>query len=361
MCGSCQRYQLPCGYDRSSAKTAPGAIHKSTQLDRISPVYDSSTESLEYPESKKRRLLELRLLHQYTTETSRTLELTSLGSAEPNIGPWTSDLPNLAFRNDALLNVMCAIAALHTAKCNPQDSEAVDVYRNYLDLALREHLNDVKHITKINADAACMTSSLIRIAAFAILQERPLFPYTPPTQWLQMTRGAGNVFREAWDFIEDDNSSIAFRMVKRTPIVKDSEALFDKSSRQGLLHLLHGTPTEHAREAWSTEVEEAYASTLSYIGSVQSLIDGGEKPGTVCRILIMFPYLIQKGFIDLVEEQRPRTLVILAHYFALLIRFEYIWFIGDTGSREIRAIQAALPEEWQKLMTHPLQTLTEKP
>ena len=287
------------------------------------------------------------------------MELTSLGSAEPNTGPWTSDLPNLAFRNDALLNVMCAIAALHTAKCNPQDSEAVDVYRKYLDLALREHFNDVAHITKINADAACMTSSLIRIAAFAVLQERPLVPYTPPSQWLQMTKGAGNVFREAWDFIKDDKSSLAFRMVERTPIVKDSEALFEESSRQGLLHLLHATPTEHAFEAWSAEVEEAYASTLSYIGSVQSFIAGGEKPGTVCRILIMFPYLIQKGFIDLVEEQRPRALVILAHYFALLTCFEYVWFLGDIGSREIRAIQAAIPQEWQELMSYPLQTLAE--
>lgn len=270
-----------------------------------------------------------------------------------------SDVPNLAFENDALLNIICAIAALHTAKIDPQDLDAIDVYQNYLDLALREHSNDVANLTKKNADAACITSSLIRVAAFAILQERLLVPYTPPVQWLQMTRGAGKVFNEAWDFIKDDDS-ILLKLLKRTPVLKDSDPLFQESSRHGLLHLLHGTRTEQTFEAWSVEIEEAYSSTLSYIGSVQALIDGGEKPQTVCRILIMFPYLIQNSFIGLVHQQQPRALVILAHYFGLLTRFKDIWFIGDTGPREIRAIQAVLSEEWQDLMTWPLQTLLDE-
>lgn len=330
------------------------------QVDDNPAMNESSTNTLNYPESKKRRLLELRLLHQYTTKTSLTLNLVDPGSAEPNLMEvWMSDVPNLAFNNDALLNIICAISALHAAKSNPQDLDAIDVYRNYLDLALREHSNDVADLTKRNADAACLTSSLFRIAAFAILQERLLVPYTPPMQWLQMTRGAGNVFNEAWEFIEDDDSSILLKMLKRTPVLKDSEPLFQESSRQGLLHLLHGNRTEQTLEAWSVEIEEAYSSTLSYIGSVQSLIDGGEKPQTVCRILIMFPYLIQKSFIGLVHQQQPRALVILAHYFGLLTGFKDIWFIGDTGPREIRAIQAVLSEEWQDFMAWPLQALPE--
>ncbi len=359
MCGSCKRHQLSCSYECHCAKTAP--IAKAPGQANDNPFTSvSSTETLNNPESKKRRLLELRLLHHYTTKMSRTFNLTGPGPDEGDLtDPWISDLPILAFDNDALLNIMCAIAALHTVNCNPRDLEAINVYRNYLDFALQEHSNDVAHLTKTNADAACLTSSLIRVAGFAVLQERPLVPYTPPVQWLQMTRGAGNVFNAAWGFIEDDDSSIALRMVKKTPILKDSEALFQESSRQGLLYLLHGTRTEHTLEAWSTGIEEAYSSTLSYIGSVQSFIDGGEKPQTVCRILMLFPYLIKNGFIDLIEQQRPRALVILAHYFGLLAHFKHIWFIGNTGPREIRAIQAVLSEEWRELMTWPLQMLSD--
>ena len=301
------------------------------------------------------------MLHHYNTRTSLTLNLIPPGSTESNpLELWLTDVPILAFDNDALLNIMSAIAALHTANPNPQDLDAIDEYRNYLDLALRGHSNDVAHLTKMTADAACMTSSLIRVAAFAVLQERPLAPYTPPMQWLQMTRGGGNLFEAAWNFYKDDESSIILRLLKATPILKDSDPLFQESSRQGLLHLLHGTGAEHALETWSENTEKAYSSTLSYIGSVQSVIARGEKPETVCRILLMFPYLIQKGFIDLVQEQRPRALVILAHYFGLLTRFKYVWYIGDTGSREIHAIRAVLSEEWQELMAWPLQMLAEE-
>lgn len=301
-------------------------------------------------------------MHQYTTATSLTLNLHAPGSTEANsTEPWHSDIQKIAFDNDALLNSILAIAALHTAKCNPQDSEAIHVYRKYLDLAVREHSNDVARLNELNADATCLTSSLIRLAAFAVLQERPLVPYSPPIQWLETTRGAGNVFREAWKFIEDDDSSIAQMAVNRTPLLKDPEALFQESSRQDLLHLLQGTRIERMLEGWSEEIEEAYSSTISYIGSVQSMIEGGEDPPTVCRILLLFPYLVKRGFIDLVKEQRPRALVILAHYFGLLTRFKFIWFISDTGSREVHAILAFLPDEWHGLMAWPLQMLAKEP
>ncbi len=289
-----------------------------------------------------------------------TINLTDPGSTEQiPLEPWISNVPKIAFDNDALLNSMFAVAALHTAKTNPEDFEAIHVYHKYLDLALREHSKDVAHLNRLNADAACLASSLIRLAAFAILQERSLVPYTPPIQWLETTRGAGNVFREAWKFIGDDVSSIASSAVQRTPILKDPEALFQESSRQDLLHLLREPRSEDTIETWSADIEDAYSSTLSYIGSVQYLIRGGEKPQTVCRVLLLFPYLIQKNFIDLIKEQRPRALVILAHYFGLLTRFKFIWFIGDTGPREIRAISAFLSEGWSDLMVWPLQTLND--
>ena len=361
MCGSCQRYQLPCIYDRQIAKHAPQEKEIPTKPVEDSAAHISITDARgEYPETKKRRLLELKLLHHYITKTSPTFNLSAQGSdKQSQPGLWNSDLPNLAFDNDALLNMMLAIAALHTAKCNTHDLDALHGYQQYLDLAVKEHSNDVVHLNKMNADSTCLTSSLIRVAAFANLQERPLDPYTPPVQWLEMTRGAGNIFKEAWQFIGDNESSLAFQAINGTPVLKSPEALFEECNRQDLLHLLHNNRDDHAPEFWNADIEEAYASTLSYLGSVQSLIGGGEEPPTVCRVLMLFPYTVKQGFIDLVKEQRPRALVILAHYFGLLARFKYNWFIGNTGPREIRAIQTALTEEWQDLMAWPLQILAE--
>ena len=300
------------------------------------------------------------MIHQYDTRTHLSLSLNPPNSTEPSVREsWFSNLPTLAFSNDALLNILCATAALHIAVCNPQDSEAMDIHRKYLDMALRGHSTDIAHLTKANADATCMTSSLIRITSFAVLQERPLVPYGPPVPWLQMTKGSGNLFEEAWEFIDHDESSLAFRLVQNLPFLTDPKPLFQDKGRHIFRHLLRGTRTEHTLEPWNAETEKAYSSTLNYIASVQSRFDEGEKPQTLCRLLLAFPYLVKQPFIDLLNEQRPRALVILAHYFAFLTRFSYVWFIGDAGPREIRAIEAVLPGEWQDLMAWPLQMLTE--
>ena len=64
---------MSCNYDRHTARDpVPGAQKSSTKVDENQSVNGRSTDTLSYPESKKRRLLELRLLHHYTTKTSLT-------------------------------------------------------------------------------------------------------------------------------------------------------------------------------------------------------------------------------------------------------------------------------------------------
>ena len=256
-------------------------------------------------ESRKRRPSELRLLHRYTTRTALSISL-SLSAI------WTTVLPRLAFEQDALLSAMCSISALHLAKLGHCDSNTLpmgsqgdvhgqertaksrssagkkvqspalsnrcefsrehhnflNAHREYLDSAIRGHTNDVLNLHKGNADAACLTSSMIRVAAFAMLQDHSLEPYTPPTQWLQTTQGAGKVFKVAWEWIGNDEDSIAQRLTKGVPECKDPRVLYGENHRESLLHLLRRSQADMVTEHWSAEVEEEYASTLSVIGSV---------------------------------------------------------------------------------------------
>jgi len=298
------------------------------------------------------------------TKTSLSISgYDELGANEP----WTATLPRLAFDHDALLYAMYAIAALHLSRLEPDNAEVIDAYRNYLGLALREHREDVSELSKANSDAACLTSSLIRIYAFAILQERPLNPYTPPMQFLYMTSGALMVFHEAWNSVADDESSVAVQLVKNTPVWSEGEASFEdgwmapfhQSNGLGLSHLLQRDATENPPEPWDIEFQEAYQSTLNYIGSVQIAIAAGEAGMLTLRRLLLFPILVPKKFIDLVAEQRPRALVVLAHYFALIARFEHLWYIGDGGRREVRGIQTVLSAEWNGMMGWPLSATEE--
>ena len=126
VCGNCQRHQVPCIYDHRDSDGIVPELHKHSDLsDDGQNMRD--TVSLDLPESRDRRLLELKLLHHYNTKTSETL----LGA--PNSDVWTVTLPKMAFQanNDALLHAMYAISALHLTLTDPSDRQAVTAHHTY--------------------------------------------------------------------------------------------------------------------------------------------------------------------------------------------------------------------------------------
>ncbi|KAH8686440.1 C6 finger domain-containing protein [Ilyonectria robusta] len=345
ICGGCQRLELTCVYDRqrlgNNAATSSSA----------------RTETMgDPPESRDRRKLELQLFYHYTTETGP-----SLAVDKASYDLWVAPLPRLALQSDALLYSMFSLAALHSAS---QDEAKKDhhmsICHTYLDMTVREHAKEVSQLSKENVDALCLTSSMLRIYYFLTLQERSLQPYRPPTEWMRATGSSSAIFRQAWPMVKDNPDSIAFQMITYTPVIRDVEARTGEENRRGLLHLLRRQESHELAESWDAEVQEAYESTLSYIGGIWIAMNDHEPPAGVARRLVIFPMLVNKRFIDLVEEQRPRALAILAHYFALLAMLRCFWWVGDVGQREVHAIAEVMPVEWQGAMSWPLEILEQQ-
>jgi hypothetical protein len=128
-------------------------------------------------------------------------------------------------------------------------------------------------------------------------------------------------------------------------------------NRKDLNHLLHRTSEDQISEPWDEEIADAYGETLSFLGGMKSAVEEGELEAHTFRRAITFAMYIHRRFIDLVEEQRPRALVILAHFFALLTKFTHIWWVGDSGKKEILGILTILPKEWMHFMEWPCQVL----
>jgi hypothetical protein len=320
-----------------------------------SPTTDE--ESFHLTETKARRLRELSLLHNYIISTSQ--EILTSGDQVAELA-WVTAVPQQSLKNDALLYTMFALSALHMTETRPDDEELLLTHRQYLALALSEHKKDVMNLNEVNLDAILLTSTLLRITAFAMLRERPLAPYTPPFQWLEMTRGTINLFKASWDFIGKDENSLGFKLTKRMPILFDEETKFAASNREGLEHLLHRKGSDLIQEEWSPEVIEAYETTVSYIGCV--LIAAREKIPTqeICRRLIIFPYIVRSKYIELVKLAQPRALAILAHYFAILDQYRNVWWLGRSGTQEIHALNEVLTGRWSQLMVWPMQRLSEQ-
>ena len=97
------------------------------------------------------------------------------------------------------------------------------------------------------------------------------------------------------------------------------------------------------------------------MGSIQSAIDRGEPVYAIYRRVQSFPLLAPQRFIDFLGEQRPRALVIIAHFFATVGQLPPVWWIGEgvggresTIQREIKAIQKVVPSEWASQLVWPL-------
>ncbi|RDW59797.1 hypothetical protein BP6252_12884 [Coleophoma cylindrospora] len=311
--------------------------------------HNSQGDGLDPPETEDRRRMELRLFHYYITVAGPTL-----GYDKEGTEAFLSDVPRLALEYDALLYSIFLISALHRYHSDPNNSESRSAYPAYLALVIREHTKDVKAISKSNIDAVCLTSSMLRAGAFALLQKRELEPYSPPTQWLQLQNDGVHIFRMAWELSQDDEDCVILKLIRRMPILIDEKAKFAESNRRDFLHLLRRTSKDEATEPWNEEVQVAYQSTVSYIGSIWLAMEARISGAEIFRRIMVFGSMIKKPFIGLVEQQQPRALVILAYYFGILSMFSDVWWFGKSGEREVEAIKTVLPLEWQDLMAWPL-------
>ncbi|MCJ1352569.1 MAG: hypothetical protein MMC33_002553 [Icmadophila ericetorum] len=191
-----------------------------------------------------------------------------------------------------------------------------------------------------------------------MMQARALEPYAPPIQWLQMANGGGWIFKVAWPWIKDNDNYTINAIVKASPILTSTSELFHEENRKHFVHLLdisHPDPKVIGEDSLDAETRIAYEITLSYIGWIYQRMQSGEHNLATCRRLVGFAPHVPKKFIEMVEQHQPRALIILAHYFALAAKLEYVWWIGETARREVLGIRSILQGEWHDLMHWPFE------
>ncbi|KAF7929329.1 uncharacterized protein EAE98_005248 [Botrytis deweyae] len=357
-CLNCKRHGVECKYESSTSRKVP----EKPNTENVT----AKELRTRFPETAERRLRELTLLHHYTTNTSRTVTFTN--SANPDqtaIDIFTQIVPEIALTNEALLYSIYCISSLHLNNRAPASSSKpptftpntslVDAY-TYLDTTLQLHRHDIHHLTPQNADAICLTSSLLRVCAFAMLQTRSLSPYTPPSDWINITRSASMAFKTACQCIssrdldandEAQKKSVAWMFVKRMPVLAHPVEMFDRENAEKFIHLLRRNHTDGKNEEWSEEIEKAYLSTICFLGYVYKHVEAKANPAVITRLLISFPFFIEQRFGELVSEGRDRALVLLGIVFALFVRVRKIWWIGGCGEREARGILEVLGDEWR--------------
>ncbi|KAI1080339.1 C6 finger domain-containing protein [Whalleya microplaca] len=364
ICHNCERHGAECIYDRNPNTRQPNSTGHSPESGTGSPKTPEIDPQQRYhllgglekddpPECQARRMMEVKLLHQYTTETG-----SSIAIDEKSEEMLSRNVAKLCFNSDALLYSMYTIAAIHLKRLGTDkkfDVEAASV--KYFSMAVREHTKELSQLSKDTVDTVCLTSSLMRLVAFVRLHGRSLQPYTPPWQWLVVTRTSISTFQEAWRLQGIAPDSVAFQLMKFTRHIHNDASMANPKSSGRLEHLVHCVDSTHGSEPWDPEIEAAYENACGHICRALDAIEADGLSNDACRMLIMFPMLAHRRYVELVQASIPRALVILAHYFALLGKYDRYWWIKDTGNHEVRGIAGALTDEWLSFMKWPLETI----
>ncbi|EXU95874.1 Zn(2)-Cys(6) zinc finger domain protein [Metarhizium robertsii] len=351
-CQHCKRHGATCIYNREPGKQPSASIPSLTnKRSGLVKQVDDATES------RERRLLEVGLMRNYVTKTGP-----SICPDDPTQPIFAAAILELSLQCDALLYTVYSITALHQAwssRSQDDSSTDLDVHRRYLSLALREHQSLLRNITSENIDAICLTSAFLRFCAYAMLQVRKLQPYTPPTQWLMMVSTTRALYEEAWGVAKDKPNSIAYLHLSSYSITRDNNNLWEqcKFSDLAFAHVMTRLAQDVELEPWDAETKDAYEEALRFLGSVKSVVDDGAAKFLVLRHLLRFPLVIPTRLLDLVLDCQPRSLVVLAHYFALLVPFAQNWYIGSGPKQEVLAIADKMSSSprWRRLLDWPLQ------
>lgn len=354
--------------------------------------------NLEPAESRGRRLEELKLLHTWTTVTTLTLP----GADQPIVrDTWAVSIVPLALEHPPLLYAILSLSAFHLSTLEAHNAaKHTTTARRYLVLSLRHHNAAISVLNAANADSVCLTCILISVLTFrnlgtSYVPETSMngngmyrnaiehAPFSSLPQRLTISHGTGHTFREAWAWIKDSPLAKSGIIVKAAPQYSDFQQFPRIASVDGRLtyprdfaeayaHLLDpsaalGGPVEShfndpgpmTEELWDHDIRGAYEEALAHVGAIHNAIEAREPPLTICRRLMGFPALLPQRFIDLVQECRPRAMVILAHFFAAAKTVEGVWWVGDAGRLEVRSIWDSLPERWKSTMGFPMRMVHE--
>ncbi|KAM0476150.1 hypothetical protein ACHAPX_006567 [Trichoderma viride] len=353
ICNNCTRLDFDCDYAH------PSAQKKDNENNPVqSPASPSGGESVinsdsvaQPEETTARRKLELELFYHYSTEVGPAHNMDKF--SQNFLGPFTCQA---ALRSDAVLYAVCMVAALHKAHISGDDSSKyMDHCLTYANLALQSHHHQVANLDPDNVDFSCLASSLLRLYRYYQLQNRPLEPYTPPMEWLRMCNTSNIVFRKAWGFVEERRETVSGRLMLEISQNLEEKDRMEHSNE--LVHLMRRQEPHELEEQWDDQVLNVYKRTLSCLGWLWKHRFDSDPPYGVSRRLFLFPMIVDAQFVIFVEEQRPRALIILAHYFALLAIIRRMWYIGDAGLREANAIAAVVPPAWLGMLIQPLEIL----
>ncbi|CAG8084952.1 unnamed protein product [Penicillium salamii] len=350
ICGGCSKFNKRCSFLRTTPylwnpllnQTIGRGQANSSRKPRLNVGKD-------LPHAKDNpgyTLEDMRLLHHFTSCTSATF------SDDPEAHrTWATTVVQIAFAHSFLLQGILALAALHMASSNTDEKERLPILAaSKQDAALRDFRRQLENITPKNCDAVFAFSFLAEYyipasagtvinpaATFSdILGERCLSPSKHQT--------GDTKFYPLHDLAEKWDTDIVCTM---------SDAHENKINSRALEILV---------EAFNIVSKNSKANTGRV--SVNELLNDDPpsedenhtrvKGSNYLSLSFGWLFEIPIGFVELLEQHRPATLIIFAYFSVLFQNAPKFWWNEPIPAKIVKAVAAVLPPEYHRWIEWPI-------
>ncbi|KPM35291.1 hypothetical protein AK830_g11283 [Neonectria ditissima] len=258
----------------------------------------------------------LDLMHWWTVHTAATVGETKL---------WREDMPPLSFRHPHLCHIILAMAAQHSSRSKPLESQRYTTLAEYhYELAVREATVNLASLSLDNAQSMYASVMLISLYYFAkgpSSGELLVFTKGQKVPWMSLLQGIRFIFETLGHSaifhgilaIEPDASEE--RNVSEVTTTPVSTCQHWQQPLSDLLHMIEQSPEKHATYC-AQEAEQLVDSYKATYGTENKPINyNGGKIQDVMGWL----YRMDPGFIAQLEAENPVPLILLA-YFAVLLK-----------------------------------------
>lgn len=298
------------------------------------------------------RILELELMHTWTTDTFRTLSIT-----EDDSEFWQLAVPRMALEHGYLLNGLLAITALHISSRLPFSQS-----RNH-ELAAMEYQNSA--IATFRVDFKTITTSNYQaVFAFAVIHlamamtvsshvQRESASFSVLEQLLtafHLLKGVVSIFLTAMPWVTEG----PFRDYARHSQITSSTVI-DPAAAAGVAWLKERNDEEYMRLQSDTserpiDIVASHHSKNATIDKLEECFKKSKVDST--RSCLRWLAFLQEDFIESVRNFDPLAMMITMHWAILLDKVkEERWWGTSSGKMlvaEIASRLRSLKPEWEE-------------
>jgi len=285
-----------------------------------------------------------RLLHHFVMFTCETISDT-----KASIVTWREIIPALAFEHDFLLSTILAVTSLHLAIIHPSEEHNNAALR-YHTAALVDFRHKLHAINAKNFSAAFAFACMIPLFSFGkhLTSLRRGDTTSEIIEIFDLLRGISIVLKTGSHWLDKQQFPDA-----DLPTVRNPSAPLPNSieSTISLLSMRNNTLTADAT------LKASYAAAIGLLRYSFQLSQ--EHPGK--KLIVMpFPILAPKDYVQELKAKKPMAMAILAHY-AVLLHWQAgagsLW-LQSWGKDIIDAVRENIDEGWVDSMQWPLEQVS---